>query len=179
MLIRRAEVVSVHLNTLEELLDVSKPSVAEALRASLSLRFSFDGALNQAAHLLGQTIEIPAPVLEGIPIEEAVLFACGGYQLGAATVRPHYTYREPGTTTVGTVRNLKVRLPILLARTFSQTSNCRSSCYSLAWGSLALPSRATRRSVMWPTSAAAHTTTTTLPSSTSWTPRALPSWRAT
>jgi hypothetical protein len=96
VLVRRAQVVSVHLNTLEELLDASTAGVAEALRASLSLRFLFDGGLNQAAHLLAQTIEIPAPVLEGIPIEEAVLFACGGYQLGAAAVRPHYTYREPG-----------------------------------------------------------------------------------
>ncbi|TRC77687.1 hypothetical protein FJV83_28770 [Mesorhizobium sp. WSM4307] len=96
VLIRRAEVVCVHLNTLEELLNVSKPGVAEALRASLSLRFLFDGALIQTAHLLGHAIEIPAPVLERIPIEEAVLFACGGYHLGAATVSPHYTYREPG-----------------------------------------------------------------------------------
>jgi hypothetical protein len=47
--------------------------------------------------VLGQTVEIPAPVLDGIPIEEAALFTCGGYQLGAATVRPYYTYREPGS----------------------------------------------------------------------------------
>ncbi|AZO17343.1 MAG: hypothetical protein E5V79_00420 [Mesorhizobium sp.] len=84
VLIQRTEVVRVHLDTLEQLLSVAKPAVAESVRASLSLRFLFDGALSQTAHLLGHTIEIPAPVLEGIPIEEAVLFACGGYHLGAA-----------------------------------------------------------------------------------------------
>ncbi|PRD43126.1 hypothetical protein C5748_13040 [Phyllobacterium phragmitis] len=97
VLIRRAEVVDIHLNTLEELLNASKPGVPEALRASLSLRFLFDGALAQAAHQLGQTIQVRAPLLDGIPIEEAVLFACGGYQLGFATVRPHFVYREPGS----------------------------------------------------------------------------------
>jgi hypothetical protein len=100
VLIQRAEVVAVHLNTLQELLNASKPGVPEALRASLSLRFLFDGALAQAAHQLGKTIQVQAPMLEGIPIDEALLFACGGYQLGTSTVRPHYTYREPGHDSV-------------------------------------------------------------------------------
>lgn len=96
VLIRRVEVVEIHLNILDDLVNVAKPGVSEAIRASLSLRFLFDGALAQAARQLGHAIHVKAPFLEGIPIDEAILFACGGYRLGATTVRPHFSYREPG-----------------------------------------------------------------------------------
>ncbi len=66
--LRRTEVVRVH-RTLAQLLSVAKPAFAESVRSSLSIRFSFDGALSQTAHLLGQTIEIAATVLDGTPTD--------------------------------------------------------------------------------------------------------------
>lgn len=96
VLVRRVEVVEIHLNTLDDLVNATVPGVPEALRASLSLRFLFDGALAYVAHQLGHVVHVTAPLLEGIPIDEAILFACGGYRLGTATVSPHFSYREPG-----------------------------------------------------------------------------------
>lgn len=98
VLIRRVEVVGVHLDALEEL--ISGPDMSSALRASLSLRFLFDGALLQVAHQLGQGIAVRAPLLDGVPVGEAILFACGGYKLDAEVVHPHYTYRVPGIQSV-------------------------------------------------------------------------------
>ncbi|MFK3849289.1 hypothetical protein ACI2J5_07290 [Agrobacterium pusense] len=41
-------------------------------------------------------MSIRAPVVNDIPVRDALLFACGGYDLGFGVVKPHYTYREPG-----------------------------------------------------------------------------------
>jgi len=96
VLIGRDEVVRIHLDRLDELLRTARPGVAEAVQASLSLRFLFDGALNRAAHDHNQPLTIPVPDVEGIPLDQALFFACGGYVLGGVSVAPHYTYREPG-----------------------------------------------------------------------------------
>lgn len=96
VLVRRAQVVKVHLDALEQLLTDSKPGLSEAIRASISLRFLFDGALGRVAHELEHKLSIRAPVVEDIPVRDALLFACGGYDLGFGVVKPHYTYREPG-----------------------------------------------------------------------------------
>ncbi|MHA6298543.1 hypothetical protein [Devosia sp. CAU 1758] len=98
VLVRRAEVVRIHFDNLEELVNTPKPGVREALHASLALRFLFDGALAALARQLDHSISVHAPTLENVPFEEAILFACGGYRLGASMVKPHFTYREPGLT---------------------------------------------------------------------------------
>jgi hypothetical protein len=98
VLIRRAEVVRIHLAILEALL--AEPlSESQAIRASLSLRFLFSGALSHFAHESGiHELRIPAPDLTGVPIDQALVFACGGYTLGATRVGPYYAYRKPGET---------------------------------------------------------------------------------
>jgi hypothetical protein len=96
VLIRRAEVVRIHLDALDALMKEPSTGASEAIRASLSLRFLFDGALAQVAHAAGVPLLIPAPTLDGVPIDQALLFACGGYEVAGAHVRPHYCYREPG-----------------------------------------------------------------------------------
>ncbi|MBB4231016.1 hypothetical protein [Rhizobium mongolense] len=98
VLVRRAQVVKVHLDALEQLLANPTPGISEAIRASISLRFLFDRALGQVAHELGYKITIRAPIVQNIPVGEALLFACGGYDLGLGVVKPHYAYREPGHT---------------------------------------------------------------------------------
>ena len=96
VLIRRAEVVRIHLDALDDIIRIPNPSISAAVRASLSLRFLFDGALNQVAHTLRLQIQVPAPTLDSIPFDQAILFVCGGYRFGEAIFSPHYTYREPG-----------------------------------------------------------------------------------
>lgn len=95
VLIRRSQVVRVHLDILEALL-AETPSESQAIRASMSLRFFMDGALNQVANELGQTLTVPAPDLTGVPLDQAFAFACGGYVLGGVQVSPYYLYRESG-----------------------------------------------------------------------------------
>lgn len=96
VLIRRAEVVRIHLDILETLL--AEPlSESQAIRASLSLRFLFSGALSRAAREAGlDDLRIPAPDLTGVPIDQALVFACGGYTLGGTPIAPYYAYRKPG-----------------------------------------------------------------------------------
>jgi hypothetical protein len=96
VLIGRDEVVLIHLDRLQELLAAPEPGVAHAVQASLSLRFLFDGGLNRVAHTHGHTLVIRAPDTAGVPIDQALFFVCGGYLIGRGTVRPAYSYREPG-----------------------------------------------------------------------------------
>lgn len=88
--------------------------------------------LQPAAHMLGQTIEIRHRCWREFQSRRrySLPAAAISWELQLSARTTPTGSQEP---TVGTVRNLKVRLPILLARTFSQTSNCRSSCSSLAW----------------------------------------------
>lgn len=95
VLVRRAEVVRLHLTILEAQLQ-EQPSLSQAIRTSMSLRFLLDGALNRVAHELGVKISIPAPDLSNVPINETLAFACGGYTLGGTEFRPYYAYRKPG-----------------------------------------------------------------------------------
>lgn len=96
VLIRRAEVVRIHLDRLDELVLGRTPGVPEAVLTSLSLRFLFDGPLNQVAHAHGVMLHVAAPALDEVPLSQALFFACGGYELGGTEVAPHYLYREPG-----------------------------------------------------------------------------------
>jgi len=96
VLIRRDEVVRIHLDRLQELVEVSRPGVTHAVQASLSLRFLFDGNLNRVAHAHEHSLVIPAPDTASVPIGQALFFACGGYQLGGRSFLPAYSYREPG-----------------------------------------------------------------------------------
>lgn len=96
VLIRRDEVVLIHLDRLHELVATPAPGVEQAVQASLSLRFLFDGDLNRVAHAHGHTLIIPAPDTDGVPVGQALVFVCGGYRLGGIPVRPAYSYREPG-----------------------------------------------------------------------------------
>ncbi|WP_027554630.1 hypothetical protein [Bradyrhizobium sp. Cp5.3] len=96
VLIRRDEVVRIHLDRLQELVEAPRPDVPHAVQASLSLRFLFDGNLNRVAHGYQHSLMIPAPDTAGVPIREALFFACGGYRLGGRSFLPAYSYREPG-----------------------------------------------------------------------------------
>lgn len=101
ILISRSQVVRIHLDALDQLINCDQPGVSEAVRASLSLRFLMDAnALHQVGRETGIDIKVPAPVLDGIPIETAILFACGGYQIGRTFMSPHYSYRESGMGSV-------------------------------------------------------------------------------
>lgn len=95
-LIRRDEVVRIHLDRLEQLLRSRQPIASEAIQASMSLRFLFDGALDQVAHMHGHPLSVSAPDTDSVPLDQALFFACGGYILGGVTIQPHYGYREPG-----------------------------------------------------------------------------------
>ena len=95
VLIERAEVVRIHLDVLNALLGEA-PNASQAIRASISLRFLFDGALQQVAHEKGVDLNIPMPDLDGIPLEHALFFSCGGYSVGGYKITPFYAYREPG-----------------------------------------------------------------------------------
>lgn len=97
VLIRRDDVVGIHLNQLEELLRAPEPSPAGAIYASIALRFLFEGnALGRVGRDRGIAISISAPHLDGVPIGQALFFACGGYQIGGASILPCYHYRQPG-----------------------------------------------------------------------------------
>jgi hypothetical protein len=96
ILIRRSEVVAIHLDLLDAILAESL-SVSQAIRASISLRLLFDGSLNRLASELGHALIIPAPDLREVPYDEAMIFACGGYTLADNPIAPYYLYREPGT----------------------------------------------------------------------------------
>lgn len=95
VLIRRPEVVRIYLAILESLLR-EQPSISQAIRASISLRFLIDGSLNRIAHELGIAIRIPTPDLNNVPIRETIVFACGGYTIGGSEIGPYYAYRKPG-----------------------------------------------------------------------------------
>jgi hypothetical protein len=94
VLIRRAEIVRIHLAILDALLK-EPPSVSQAIRASISLRFLLGGPLNRVAHDKSMTLRVPTPDLSGVPIGEALVFACGGYTLGDNEIAPYYAFRQP------------------------------------------------------------------------------------
>lgn len=95
VLIRRAEVVRVHLDILDALL--REPlGASQAIRASMSLRFLFDGPLNRAAFEARQPLLVTVPDVAGAPIEQALVFACGGYTIGGNEFSAYYAYRKPG-----------------------------------------------------------------------------------
>jgi hypothetical protein len=96
VLIGRDEIVRIHLDRLQAILQAPAPGVAEAVHASIALRVLFDGALNQTARAHGQQLMIPAPDTAGIPVGQALFFACGGYSLGGISYVPTYLYRESG-----------------------------------------------------------------------------------
>ena len=89
------EIVKIHLELLEETTN-EIASAKQAIKASISLRFLFDGNLNHAAHEMGFDLKIMAPDLRQVPTSNALLFACGGYQIGKQDIQPYYLYREPG-----------------------------------------------------------------------------------
>lgn len=95
VLIRRTEVVRIHLDILEAVLS-EQPGESQAIRASISLRFLMDGALNRVANDIGEALRIPSPDLDGVPIDQALVFACGGYTIGGIAFAPYYGYRMPG-----------------------------------------------------------------------------------
>ncbi len=136
VLIRRAEVVRIHLDQLEESLRRSKPGPAEAVYASMALRFLFDGhVLGQVGYAHGVPITVPAPDLDGVPIDQALFFACGGYRIGEGSVSPHYVYREPGVHSPirrsSSARSLH-RPAIILFGTSSSADSARCRV-SLCW----------------------------------------------
>lgn len=94
-LINRTEIVQIHLDLLEEATNETA-SAKQAIKASISLRFLFDGNLNHVAHENGLDLKIMAPDLREVPTSNALLFACGGYQIGKQEILPYYLYREPG-----------------------------------------------------------------------------------
>lgn len=96
VLIRRTEVVRIHLDILEAVLR-EQPGESQAIRASVSLRFLMDRALSRVANDAGEALRIPSPDLKGIPIDQALVFACGGYAIGGIKFAPYYAYRKPGT----------------------------------------------------------------------------------
>ncbi|WP_120251439.1 hypothetical protein [Sphingobium sp. YG1] len=95
VLVRRTEVVRIHLNILEGLL-LESPSVSSAIRASISLRFLMEGALSRLAGEMGARLLVPTPNLAGVPLTQALVFACGGYAIAGAAFAPYYAYRKPG-----------------------------------------------------------------------------------
>ncbi|NVJ08690.1 hypothetical protein HUW63_26080 [Myxococcus sp. AM001] len=97
VLIDRATVVRIHLDRLAAIIAAPEPGLAEAIYASIALRFLFDdNLLGQVARDFDIPLIIEAPDLSGVPIDAALFFACGGYVIGSDIVRPFYTYREPG-----------------------------------------------------------------------------------
>ncbi|PHR07096.1 MAG: hypothetical protein COB29_09335 [Sulfitobacter sp.] len=94
-LINRTEIVKIHLELLEEATN-EIASAKQAIKASISLRFLFDGNLNHVAHQMDLDLKIMAPDLREVPTSNALLFACGGYQIGKQDINPYYLYREPG-----------------------------------------------------------------------------------
>lgn len=96
VLIRRRDVVRVHLDILEEVLSKREPGVPEAIRASMSLRFLFDNTLGRVASEAASALHIPAPSLDRVPLDQAMAAAAGGYVLGGRAFAPYYLYREPG-----------------------------------------------------------------------------------
>ncbi|TCR95970.1 hypothetical protein [Rhizobium sp. BK418] len=96
VLISRAETVRIHLDLLDELL--SRPNVGpgEAIYASLALRFLID-ALPIHARENRLSLLVPAPDLKKVPLDQALFFACGNYNIRGQKVPAHYTFREPGS----------------------------------------------------------------------------------
>jgi hypothetical protein len=95
VLIRRTEVVCIHLDIIEGILS-EPPSVSGAVRASISLRFLLEGALSRVASETGVRLLVPTPNLEGVPLTQALVFACGGYTIAGTAFAPYYAYRKPG-----------------------------------------------------------------------------------
>lgn len=95
VLIRRTEVVRIHLDILDGI--VAEPlSISGAVRASISLRFLMEGALSRLANESGARLLVPTPDLEGVPLSQALVFACGGYTIAGTSFAPYYAYRRPG-----------------------------------------------------------------------------------
>ena len=94
-LINREEIVKIHLDLLEEATN-EIASAKQAIKASISLRFLFDGNLNHIAQEKCVDLTILAPDLRSVPTNNALLFACGGYVIGKQKIQPYYLYREPG-----------------------------------------------------------------------------------
>jgi hypothetical protein len=95
VLIRRNEVVRIHLDILEDILS-KPPSISGAIQASISLRFLMDGALSRLAGEKGARLLVPTPDLAGVPLSQALVFACGGYTIAGTAFAPYYAYRRPG-----------------------------------------------------------------------------------
>jgi hypothetical protein len=96
VLICRDEIVRIHLDRLQAIVETPTRGIAEAVQASIALRVLFDGALNQTGRAHEQQLMIPAPDTTGIPLGHALFFACGGYDIGGVAYVPAYLYREPG-----------------------------------------------------------------------------------
>lgn len=97
VLIERHRVVAVHLDQLERVTSPDAPSIAEAMYASVALRFLIDdNALGGVAKEHDVAIMVDTPDFGTAPVRQAILFAAGGYPYGGALTRPFYLYREPG-----------------------------------------------------------------------------------
>ncbi|NKM14175.1 hypothetical protein GFL85_24675 [Rhizobium laguerreae] len=96
VLISRAETVRIHLDFLDELLSRPEMGAAEAIYASLALRFLID-ALPIFARENSLSLLVPAPDLNKVPFDQALFFACGNYNIRGQRVPAHYTFREPGS----------------------------------------------------------------------------------
>lgn len=96
VLISRAETVGIHLDVLEELLSRPQVGAAEAIYASLALRFLID-TLPIFARDNGLSLVVPAPDLNNVPFDQALFFACGNYNIHGQKIPAHYTFREPGS----------------------------------------------------------------------------------
>lgn len=97
VLIERSRVVAVHLDELERVTAPDAPGVAEAIYASVALRFLMDAnALLDVARVHGVSILVDTPNLAGAPLDDALAFAAGGYPYRDGLMRAFYLYREPG-----------------------------------------------------------------------------------
>lgn len=99
VLIDRASVVAIHLDQLERSTAPEAPGVAEAVYASVALRFLMDdNALGRVAHDRGVSIKVEAPAFENIPVDQTLLFAAGGYPYDGRLTKAFYFYRGAGPT---------------------------------------------------------------------------------
>ncbi|RLP23990.1 hypothetical protein [Mesorhizobium sp. YM1C-6-2] len=97
ILIDRKQVVRIHLDQLERCTKPDAPRAAEAIYASMAMRFLIDdNALGSVAHELGIAINVEVPAFEGVPLDQTILFAAGGYPYAGRLTDTYYAYRDPG-----------------------------------------------------------------------------------
>jgi hypothetical protein len=100
-LLDRETVIRIHLDRLAEIVTKDAPTAADALYASVALRWlADDNPLGRVAREFSLPMNVLVPDLTDVPIEQSLLFVCGGYRLGNRYVQPYYLYRAAGEKSI-------------------------------------------------------------------------------